>query len=258
MAISYSVFDNFWVPEGEELENYKDYKYLGLKKYNKKAERYEVKTQEDYWWDVETSLGQILSKSHVDQELVDVVLDFVTISNLDEIGDIENLEELEVVFNKMSSGQKISFSIICQMAAFLEDDSIVLFDEPENHLHPGLLWSMMVTFDKVLKKKRSYAVIATHSPLILQQIPSDFVNMVSREGGAFFSRKLDVECFGDNLQSIMEKVFGFIEPEHDYRDVFKFLIREKGYEKEKIESLFSKELSLQARVFLTNSYKNLK
>lgn len=255
VAISYSVFDDFWVPNDSFYESYKDYKYLGLKRYEPNYEKYVIKTQEDYWDDVKVSLDA-LTQGRVDQELVDIVLGFVKLSHLVSLEDVEDIDSLEAIFRKMSSGQKISFSIICQIAAFLEDDSLVLFDEPENHLHPGLLWNMMVTFDKVLKKKRSYSVVATHSPIILQQIPSDYVNVVFKDSEIISSRKLDVENFGDNLQSIMEKVFGFVEPEHDYRAVIKSLINYKGYDIDKVESLFSKDLSLQARVFLSSAYKN--
>lgn len=177
VAISYSVFDDFWVPDRDPLQDYQEYKYLGLKRYESNYDKYVIKTHEDYWDDVKTSLDA-LSQGRVDQELVDIVLDFVKSSHSVEPEDIEDIDNLGIVFQKMSSGQKISFSIVCQVAAFLEDDSLVLFDEPENHLHPGLLWNMMVTFDKVLKKKRSYSVIATHSPIILQQVPSDYVNVV--------------------------------------------------------------------------------
>ena len=245
VAISYSAFDDFNIPEKE-----RDYKYIGIRKRDEKNGDFVIKSSRDHWKDVSDALWEI-----EDVELLEEVERFIETSLSEHIEDAKDLKKLKASFESMSSGQKISLSIICQLSAFLEDDSLVLFDEPENHLHPGLLWSLMVSFDRVLKKKKSFSIVATHSPVILQQIPSDYINVVHRSGAVISAENLDNESFGENLQVIMEKSFGFVEPEHDYKQIIKSLIKDKGYGKDQIEGLFSKSLGLQARAFLSTATK---
>ncbi|WP_024952768.1 ATP-dependent nuclease [Cobetia crustatorum] len=255
VTISYSAFDDFTLPGEVYGESEKSYKYIGIREFKKEPDgsvSYRIKTSEEHWGDIVKAVESISNT-----DLAKEVDRFVFTSGFKEVKDLvasDSLQELKEVFSSMSSGQKISLSIICQLAAFLEDDSLVLFDEPENHLHPGLLWNLMVSFDNVLKKKKSFSIVATHSPIILQQVPRKYVNVVRKQDGVIFSDKLSNECFGDSLQSIMEKSFGFVEPEHDYRDVLRNL-KVKGYDKVEIESLFSEGLSLQARVFLSTLFK---
>lgn len=253
VAISYSAFDNFRIPTFGAGSEGNDYRYIGIRKRLEGEDGDAIKSSDDHWNDISIAIDEI-----EDENLLGEIEKFIETSAFDGVVNIKDRKALKPIFSRMSSGQKISLSIICQLAAFLEDDSLVLFDEPENHLHPGLLWSMMVSFDRVLKKKRSYSIIATHSPIILQQVPSNYVNVVYRNGSVVSADKIKSETFGENLQAIMEKAFGFVEPEHDYRDIFRFLKKDKKLGKSEIEALFSKELGLQARVFLSTMFKNEK
>ncbi|MEH6565489.1 MAG: AAA family ATPase [Halopseudomonas sp.] len=250
VAISYSAFDNFKIPAVSESGG-KDYRYIGMRK-RSEHEEYKIKTNEDHWEDISNAISIISDKA-----LIAEIERFIAVSMFEQVFNVQDLTALEPVFNQMSSGQKISLSIICQLLAFLEDDSLVLFDEPENHLHPGLLWSMMVSFDKVLKIKKSFAIVATHSPLILQQVPSEYVNVVNRYGSVITAEKLSTETFGENLQAIMERVFGFVDLEYDYKSIFASLL-DSGFTKENIEKLFFNGLSLQARTVLSTISKKEK
>ncbi|MEO1850102.1 MAG: AAA family ATPase [Psychrobacter sp.] len=250
VAISYSAFDDFKIPSKEDLLFLKgDYKYIGIRK--KVSGSYVIKNSDDHWRDVQSSISVI-----EDKNLINEIVEFINVSTNECVDGLGDLSEVEKLFSRMSSGQKISLSILCQLSAFLEDDSLVLFDEPENHLHPGLLWKLMVSFDKILKMKKSFSIVATHSPIILQQIPSQYVNVIRKFGDIVTAEKLTDECFGDNLQSIMEKSFGFVELEYDYRHVLRELF-ESGKSRDEIETMFEKSLSLQARAFLSTIFKKV-
>ena len=61
----------------------------------------------------------------------------------------------------------------------------------------------------ILSQKNGVASIATHSPVILQEIPQEYVWILERD----FSKKLTVrhpkiETFGENISMIMDDVFG--------------------------------------------------
>jgi len=47
------------------------------------------------------------------------------------------------LFNKMSSGHSVVILTMTQLVAKIEEKSLVLFDEPESHLHPPLLSAMI-------------------------------------------------------------------------------------------------------------------
>lgn len=51
-------------------------------------------------------------------------------------------------------------------------NSLLLFDEPETHLHPNMIFKLVKSLYKILETEESYAIIATHSPIIIQQVPS--------------------------------------------------------------------------------------
>ena len=52
----------------------------------------------------------------------------------------------------------------------------LLFDEPELHLHQNATANTMRMFYRLLEEFNSYAIIATHSPLIIQEIPSNILD----------------------------------------------------------------------------------
>jgi predicted ATPase len=74
----------------------------------------------------------------------------------------------EIDISYLSSGQISLFIAITILATTIEDNSIVLIDEPEISLHPA--WQSMFTeMLYTIGEKRSYChfIIATHSPIIL-------------------------------------------------------------------------------------------
>ncbi|MBW6100166.1 ATP-binding protein [Escherichia coli] len=46
---------------------------------------------------------------------------------------------------------------------------LVLFDEPETHLHPPLLAVLMSALRIVLNEVDAFAIVATHSPVVVQE-----------------------------------------------------------------------------------------
>ncbi|USN56073.1 MAG: AAA family ATPase [Candidatus Peribacteria bacterium] len=60
-------------------------------------------------------------------------------------------------------------------------NSLLLFDEPETHLHPNMIFRLMKVLNKILETYDSYAIIATHSAIVIQQIPSKHVMVLKNE-----------------------------------------------------------------------------
>lgn len=57
-----------------------------------------------------------------------------------------------------SSGQQILICTITELIANIENESIILFDEPEIHLHPNAIANMVRMFYRLLDEFNSYAI----------------------------------------------------------------------------------------------------
>ena len=119
----------------------------------------------------------------------------------------------------MSAGHKIFLFVLSSLADTLRTGALLLFDEPELHLHPNLLSSLMRLLHALLKEFESYAIIATHSSQILQEIPARSIHIVERHGNIPSIRPYPRESFGANLGEITNLAFAVDEQERNFRRV---------------------------------------
>lgn len=121
-------------------------------------------------------------------------------------------EELKVesvsTISKMSSGHAIVLLTITGLVRRVEEKSLVLIDEPESHLHPPLLSAFIRTLSDLLTSRNGVAIIATHSPVVLQEIPKSCVWKVNRYGSIFEASRPKIETFGENVGVLTRDVFG--------------------------------------------------
>ena len=57
------------------------------------------------------------------------------------------------------------------LADRVAERTLVLIDEPETHLHPPLLSAFVRAMSDLLIDRNGVAIIATHSPVVLQETP---------------------------------------------------------------------------------------
>ena len=110
-------------------------------------------------------------------------------------------------FSKMSSGHKCVLSILTSCINQVEECSIVLLDEPENHLHPPLLSAFISALSLLLSELNGVAIISTHSPVVLQEVPRSCVWMLNRDGDNWDAWRPDVETFGTDINTLTSSVF---------------------------------------------------
>lgn len=147
--------------------------------------------------------------------------------------------------SKLSAGQKIVINIIVQLGANLRNRSLVLIDEPETHLHPPLLAALLRGTQRLLHGFDSFAIVATHSPVVLQEVPAKDVQVIERFGTEVRAVNPQLETFGAGLGELTHEAFKLDNTVSDYRAV----IRELGVDRtlDELESLFPFGLSSQAR-----------
>jgi len=97
---------------------------------------------------------------------------------------------------------------ITKLVEKVEEKTLVLFDEPEAHLHPPLLSAFVRALSDLLSHRNGVAVIATHSPVILQEVPSNCVYKMSRSGLKATSCRPIIETFGENVGVLTREIFG--------------------------------------------------
>jgi ABC-type sulfate/molybdate transport systems ATPase subunit len=152
-------------------------------------------------------------------------------------------------FLRLSSGHKITLHVIASLVAYAEPKSIVLFDEPESHLHPPLLATLMHGIRVVLENRDSFAVVATHSPVVVQESLARHVHVVRREGDITHIYAPSIETFGENIGTITSEIFGLTASVTDYHTALRRVAM--LYDTiEEAETALDGSLSMQARAFV--------
>ena len=111
------------------------------------------------------------------------------------------------MFMCLSTGYKFFFHSIAHVIAYILEGSLVLFDEPENHIHPPLLSFMMMQYRKILANFKSVMLVSTHSPVIIQELFADNVLKIYREGEHIIIKKPKIETYGATFGEINSEVF---------------------------------------------------
>lgn len=153
-------------------------------------------------------------------------------------------------FLSWSTGHKIALQVVASLVAYTDPRSLVLFDEPEVHLHPPLLAALMHVVRDILAEREAFAVIATHSPVVLQETPTRFVHVIRREGNITSTSTPEIETFGESLGTLTDIVFGLTSTSTSFQGLLQQLVS-KHSELQVIEAHFEPfGLSIQARAYV--------
>ncbi|WP_447753201.1 AAA family ATPase [Sphingopyxis fribergensis] len=160
--------------------------------------------------------------------------------------DVRN-EPVRVVGDKtfpLSSGELAFVRFAALASLFIENSSLLLFDEPETHLHPNFISQFVALLDTLLEQTGSAAIIATHSSYFVRETFQDQVRVLrSRDDGMIEVIEPRLRTFGADVGSISQFVFGEGEPSRLASQVEK-RIAASGQPWEKIFEQYRDELSL--------------
>lgn len=202
ISISFSVFDTFPLPEGDARFNYR---YLGLR--DKQGDMLQNLRTE-----LQTHLMGINSKNRTHQWfsfLREVLHEQLAVILTQEKGFEEiDVERVMGYLAKLSSGENLLIYIFSSLLDEIKQNTLILFDEPEMHLHPNAISCLIQYMYRLLEHFNSYCIMATHSPLVIQEIPSDNVIIFRREGDSLVVQPLPYETFSQDLSTVTENVFG--------------------------------------------------
>lgn len=118
------------------------------------------------------------------------------------------VKRAEGLFKRLSSGHAIVLLTVTRLVELVDEKALVLIDEPEGHLHPPLLSAFIRCLSDLLVKRNGVAVIATHSPVVLQEVPCSCVWKIRRSGAVSIVERPAAETFGENIGILTRDAFG--------------------------------------------------
>jgi len=145
----------------------------------------------------------------------------------------------------LSSGELSFLRFAAQAGLYIENGSLLLFDEPETHLHPNFISRFVAILDSLLETTGSIAIIATHSAYFVREAFEDQVLVLrTLPDGTPDAQQPTLKTFGANVGAISYFVFGEDEPSRLARDVERKIFAQSGSWEEVFEK-YKDELSLE-------------
>jgi predicted ATP-dependent endonuclease of OLD family len=167
-------------------------------------------------------------------------------------------EEREVVlktFKDLSSGHKIVLLTLTRLVEKVEERTLVLIDEPEAHLHPPLLSAMTRAISELLVKRNGVAIVATHSPIILQEVPKSCVWILDRILTASKAERPSIETFAESVGILSREVFQLELSQSGYHQILGDLWQNSASYADALDQLGG-QLGAEGKAVLRGMYLN--
>ncbi|RBW54762.1 AAA family ATPase [Ruegeria sp. A3M17] len=241
VSVAFSAFDPFDLPEDGD---HTPYTYIGLTDYAGDDGAI-IKSKDAIFEEFAEGLAfcldddlrrnrwvQAIETLQSDENFADMQL-----SSLTDLRGDELRNRALFLIGKMSSGHAVVLLTMTLLVAKVEEKTLVLFDEPESHLHPPLLSALMRSLSQLLHMRNAVAIIATHSPVVLQEIPRSCVWKVFRSKLASEKKRPDSETFGENVGVLTRDVFGLEVTRSGFHTVLSDLVGRGGSYEEIVAEL---------------------
>lgn len=253
--ISFSVFDKN--PIYETNNESKEYYYVGVKTNQSKTKSYEELTNEFH-----QSIFKIFSKKrfyylhrmfeilNADSNLnnlylLNIIEDYIATNQSKEDAE-EYSKKLADIFIDLSSGHQIILLSVSKIVELIVEETLILIDEPETHLHPPLLSAFVRAISELVIAENGVAILATHSPVVLQEVPKSCVSIIRKYGDSMKIDRPRFETFGENVGILTEEVFGLEIRNTGFHKYLKNEV-EKHRDYDKVIAIFNNELSIEAK-----------
>ncbi|MFZ3470400.1 AAA family ATPase [Streptomyces sp. 2.9] len=255
VAVSFSAFDDFPLVEGDEMFIAS---YVGLRVQGSRSPRF--KTPGGLRKDFAQGMKACLTRERSPQWIKALrTLDYPG-SGLLEEGWLENFEntaslrsrenKARQLFRRLSSGHRIVLLTMTRLIEHVSERTLVIIDEPETHLHPPLLAAFMRALSDLLAERNGLAIVATHSPVVLQEIPAHCVWKLWRYGEHLGAAQPRIETYGENVGVLTHEVFGLELTEAGFLHELRRLV-DAGYTYDAALEHFHGRLGSEAQLVLS-------
>lgn len=246
LAVSYSAFDRFRRPTAHDESSYV---YCGIR--DERGNLSQTGLQRTFRAN-KVRVRDLDRRDEWTRYIAKILGETSELNEADLEAEIDSSLEESSLLLKLSSGQAILCHFVTGLLAWLQPESLVLFDEPETHLHPNAVANLFVVLSEILHDHKSYAIVATHSPVVIQEIPSKRVIMFTRDEGVTYADPLHFESFGESVAELTEHVFQTQEADSLYRQTLDRVA--KSMSLEEALDLFTNPLSMNAKSYLLARY----
>lgn len=120
---------------------------------------------------------------------------------------IFNKKGTEVQLSKMSSGQITMLYRFLPLIIEIEDNSVILIDEPETHLHPTWCQQYVHYLVSLFGSYKSHIIIASHSPMIASEVPLECIVGLKQMNDRITQYFPHDRTFGSSPDTILRDVF---------------------------------------------------
>ncbi|WP_317204186.1 AAA family ATPase [Janthinobacterium sp.] len=157
--------------------------------------------------------------------------------------------EVDKYLSRMSSGHSIVLLTITRLVETVQEKTLVLLDEPESHLHPPLLSAFVRALSDLLHDQNGVAIIATHSPVVLQEIPRSCVWKIFRVRTDVSVARPKIETFAENVGMLTSEVFSLEVARSGFHGLLETSVS-MGTSFEDVLKRYNNQLGLEGRAIL--------
>jgi predicted ATPase len=267
VSVSFSAFDPFEHPENQtDASLGMRYHYVGLRKYEiQNGQRLKLlKSESELVNEFTLSLKICLSLSAMRNRWIKAVrtlesdVNFADMNLCDLVNDFDNdfsadknqfTDKAAALYGRMSSGHAIVLLTMTKLIETVEEKTLVLLDEPESHLHPPLLSAFTRALSDLLINRNGVAIVATHSPVLLQEVPKSCVSILRRTRLVLNVHRPESETFAENVGVLTREVFGLEVTQSGFHELLSKSVDE-GNSFEEIEQEYQYQLGFEGRAIL--------
>lgn len=109
------------------------------------------------------------------------------------------------LIKNLSSGQATILLYITKLVYSVNKGSLIIFDEPETFMHPPMMKSFIRAVSNIVQKSSAFCLIATHSPVVIQEIPHCNVYKIDSEHKI---ERIHYKTYGQNLDTLYKNIYG--------------------------------------------------
>lgn len=180
---------------------------------------------------------------------------------IDNINIIVNKEDYKINFDDLSEGEKKLILIECITKVLGEENSLVMFDEPDAHTHIAMKKDLL----KLISEFEGQIIMTTHSPMFVKMIQdNEQDNLFYIENGKFTeSRNNLIKKLSNDTLTVLDGTlysksnsYLLVEGKSDVNCIKAAINKFPKYEKLQDVSIISFNGASEAKVFFEQAFKD--
>lgn len=197
---------------------------------------------------IELGAVKILAKGHATTSKV-IQTEFSSLSPAQLCSLGQAVDYYEALAKLPEKDRRAILTALCDVV-FMDAETAWRVDD--DGFDPGLLSTLLAVIDSLLREFKANAIIATHHPFVIQQVPSDAVAVLHRSDDSPVVVRPSFPTFGADLGDLLQFSLGLAEPERDWHDALDEIVATDGANG--ALRRFQPELGLEAKTYLRSKH----